>query len=62
MRRYLQISGAIFGIVTIVHILRLAFGWSAEIAGWNVPLWVSWVAIVAAGALCVWALRLAARA
>jgi hypothetical protein len=59
--RYLHITGAIFGIVAIVHILRLAFGWPAEIAGWSVPMWVSWVAIVLAGALCIWAFRLAAR-
>ena len=61
MRRYLHISGAIFGIVTIVHILRLAFGWPAQIANWSVPLWVSWVAILAGGGLCIWAFRLAAR-
>ena len=62
MRRYLHITGAIFGIVAIVHILRLAFGWPAQIAGWSVPMWVSWVAIVLAGGLCLWAFRLAARA
>jgi hypothetical protein len=62
VKRYLQISGAIFGIVALVHVLRLVFGWPAEVAGWNVPLWVSWAAIAVAGALCVWAFRLAARA
>jgi hypothetical protein len=29
-----------------------------EIAGWGVPLWTSWIAIVAAGTLCAWSIRL----
>ena len=59
MRTYLLTSGVIFGVVALVHVLRLALGWPAEIAGWSVPMWVSWIAIVVAGALCVWAFRLA---
>ncbi|HXM81229.1 MAG TPA: hypothetical protein VN929_04810 [Burkholderiales bacterium] len=60
MRAYVQITGVIFGIVALTHVARLVFGWSAEVAGSAVPLWISWVAIVVAGALCIWAFRLAA--
>jgi hypothetical protein len=58
MRAYLVISGALFAIVALVHVLRLALGWPAEIAGWAVPMWVSWIAVPAAAALSIWAFRL----
>ena len=62
MRAYLQVSGAVFGVMALLHIVRLLLDWSAQVAGWAVPLWVSWIAILAAGALCVWAFRLARQA
>ena len=61
MQLYLRISGVFFGAIAFLHMLRLLLGWPAQIAGWAVPLWFSWIAILAAGALCVWAFRLAAQ-
>jgi hypothetical protein len=61
MRPYLWISGLLFGAVALVHILRLAYGWPAQIGGWTVPLEVSWLGVVVAGALCAWGLTLAGR-
>ena len=58
MRAYLVISGALFAILALVHVLRLALGWPAEIAGWAVPMWVSWIALIVAAALSIWAFRL----
>ena len=57
MRTYILISGAIFAVVALMHLLRLFFDWPAQIAGWAVPIWVSWIGVVAAGALCIWAFR-----
>ncbi len=51
MRAYLQITGAVFGVMAVLHVMRLLLHWPAQIAGWTVPLWVSWVAVVADGAL-----------
>jgi len=62
MRVYLQTSGAIFGLIMLVHILRLLLGWPAQVAGWPVPLWASWIAILVSGALSVWAFRLVRQA
>lgn len=42
------IAAVIFLVVGLVHALRLIFGWHAEVNGWIVPLWVSWVALVIA--------------
>jgi len=58
MRAYLRISGLLFGVITLLHILRLVLHWSAQIADWAVPTWVSWIAMLGAAALCTWALRL----
>ena len=58
MRAYLLISGVIFGVVAIFHGLRLFLDWPAQVGGWAIPLWVSWIGILVAGALCVWAFRL----
>ena len=62
MRAYIQITGVIFGLIALVHAERLILDWPAQVAGWAVPVWVSWVAILVAGALCAWAFRLVARA
>jgi uncharacterized membrane protein len=40
------ISGVIFLLIAILHVLRVAYAWDAVIGGWEVPKWISWVAIV----------------
>ncbi len=37
--------------MAIAHLLRIIFGWQVEIGGWGIPTWVSWLAVLAAGAL-----------
>jgi hypothetical protein len=58
MRAYLQISGTLFGLIALAHLLRLLRHWPIELAGNTVPLWASWVGLVLASGLSVWALRL----
>lgn len=58
MKTYLGISGAIFGIIAVLHIFRLWLDWPAQIGIWAVPLWISWAALFLAGGLCIWAFRL----
>lgn len=58
MRAYLRISGTLFGLIALVHLLRLFRHWPVDLAGSTVPLWASWVGLVLAGGLSVWALRL----
>jgi len=48
---YFLYSGIIFLAVFLVHGLRAILGWDAAIGGWDVPMWISWAAIVAAGYL-----------
>ena len=50
----LQIGAVLFGIIALVHILRLVNKWDAGIGGWTVPLWLSGVAVVVAIGLSYW--------
>jgi hypothetical protein len=59
MRSYLVVSAVLFGAVALLHLLRLIYGWPAVIGTTAMPLWVSVVGLVVAGALCVWGFVLA---
>ena len=54
-KAYLVISGIIFGLVSLLHLARVVFGWEAVIGVWTVPFWVSWGGFVVAGILSAWA-------
>ena len=59
MRYYLRISGILFGVIALGHLLRLLFRWPAEVANWVVPFWFSLFGLVLPAALSIWAFRLA---
>ncbi len=61
MRAYLLISGTLFGLISLLHLVRLHGHWPAVIGGWTVPLWISGLGFVLPGALSLWAFRLARR-
>jgi hypothetical protein len=50
-RAYLLVTAVIFSLVALLHLARIGFGWSAVLAGWSVPMWLSWIALVVAGVL-----------
>ena len=56
-RAYVGISGVIFGIIALLHLLRIVYGWEAVIGGWAVPLWLSWIALFISGAFAISAWR-----
>jgi hypothetical protein len=58
-RPYCLISGAIFSLVALLHVGRLAYGWPFVIGTWSLPVAASWAGAAAAGALACWAFRLA---
>ena len=57
-KKYLSITAAIFLIIAVLHLLRLVLGWGAEIGGWMVPSWLSWIAVVVAGLLAYMGFKL----
>lgn len=57
-KTYLQVTGLFFTAAGVVHVLRILSGWSANIAGWDIPIWVSAVGVVVTGYLAYSAYKL----
>jgi hypothetical protein len=60
-KTFCVVTGVIFAVVALVHLLRLYFGWPVQIGDWSVPMWVSWFGLIVTGALSVAGLSLATR-
>jgi hypothetical protein len=55
--RYAVVSGVLFGVIAVLQAVRALNQWPVNVGGLDVPVWVSWVAMVVAGTLCLWAFR-----
>lgn len=58
MRRYVQLSGVVFGLLAAVQLIRFLTGWPVNVAHLAVPAWVSGLAFLIAGSFAFWAWRL----
>ena len=54
---YRNVSGCVFALVAIGHAVRAARALPVVIGDTAVPVWPSWVVVVGAVALSVWAFR-----
>ena len=43
------VAGVIFAVVALFHLVRIFMEWTVIIGDWSIPIWVSWIALVAAG-------------
>ena len=53
MKLFTTIAVSVFGIVALLHLHRLVFGWEVIVAGWSVPRWLSTLGTLIAGFLAV---------
>lgn len=60
-KTYLHISGTIFGIVAILHLVRVISGWDFVLGPWSIPMFISWAGTIGPGLLSVWAFILASK-
>jgi hypothetical protein len=60
-RTGLRVASVVFGIFAIAHILRLINQAPVMFGGHEIPMGVSWLALIIAGALCLWLWRLSSR-
>lgn len=60
-KTFFRITGFIFLIITVLHALRLIYGWQIVIGTLTIPLWISWLALIIAGLLSYTGLRLSRR-
>jgi hypothetical protein len=54
---YRMVSGGVFALIAILQALRAALQVPIQIGSAAIPVGVSWIAVVVAGALAVWAFR-----
>ena len=55
--KYVVVSGVLFGVIAVAQAVRASNQWAVQVNGFDVPVWVSWLATLVAGSLCVWAFR-----
>ena len=48
---YARLAGAVFAFVALMQLVRAVLGWSVSFEGTAIPVWVSWIACMVAGAL-----------
>ena len=55
--KYVVVSGVLLGVIAVLQAVRALYQWPVHVGGVDIPVWVSWVALVVTGSLCVWAFR-----
>ena len=61
MRAYLRVSGLLFGLVAVGHLVRVVRRWPLLVGGYPVPALASLVVLIGTGLMAVWAWRLLSR-
>ena len=44
-KSFFTVTLVVFLLIALLHALRLVYGWSAVMAGWEVPMWISYPAV-----------------
>lgn len=57
-KTFYNVTLMVFSLIALLHALRLVYGWSAVIGGWEVPMWVSGAAVILAGYMAYSAFKL----
>lgn len=50
-RTLLSITGVVFLVVALAHLLRLMFGLQVILGGFEIPMWLSWAGVLVAAYL-----------
>jgi hypothetical protein len=58
LKNYCAVSGALFTLVALAHLLRILNDMPVQVDAYAVPMFVSWVGFVVPAGLAVWALRI----
>ena len=58
-RRFLRIAATLFAGVALAHLTRIVMAWPVQVGAWVIPMWISWIALLGAGALGFFGMRLA---
>lgn len=58
LKDYRVVSGILFLLVALAHLLRIVFGVPIQVDEFDVPMLVSWVGLIVPAGLAFWAFRL----
>jgi hypothetical protein len=47
------VTGIIFTLVALFHLLRIFEDWPVMIVDWSAPKWMSWVGLIVTGGLAI---------
>jgi hypothetical protein len=50
-KTFIAVTGILFGIIAILHLVRIIYGWPAQIGTFMVSPWVSWFSLLVAAYL-----------
>lgn len=53
--RYVVVSGVIFGLIALAQLFRAVSQVPIQVGGADIPVWVSWVAVILIGGMSIWA-------
>lgn len=57
-KNYCIVSGVLFALVALAHLLRIVNGMSISVDDYAVPMLVSWIGMIVPAALALWAFRI----
>ena len=57
-KKYCVISGLLFSLVALAHLLRIVYGMSVQVDEYAVPMFVSWIGFIIPAGLAFWAFRI----
>jgi len=58
MKTYHIVTGTLFALVALVHLVRAVNHWPLVVGPWEISLSLSWVAVIITGILSIWSFRL----
>ncbi len=58
-KKYCVVSGGLFGLVALAHLLRILNGAPVQVDTMEIPMLVSWIGLVVPAGLALWAFRIA---
>ncbi len=56
-KKYILVSGIVFGVVSLLHLLRIVIGSDLIIGSWATPSWFSGITFLVTGALSLCAFK-----
>ena len=57
-KKYCLVSGAIFSLVALAHLLRIVNGMSIRVNDYAIPMWVSWIGLIVTAGLAFWSFQI----